>query len=111
MLADGTLLLLSTKNQRQKTRDVGTKLRSRLGGSECLVHAQLGVSIFFLVAIMALLICSNDTNITTFHDPSRRNEGTNLQERMNTILNFRRFFALKGTFIKHELSIRPILRH
>lgn len=34
----------------------------------------------FFVTIIALLICSNVTNITTFHDPSLRNEGTNLQE-------------------------------
>lgn len=30
---------------------------------------------------MALLICSNETNMTTFHDPNLRNEGTNLQEK------------------------------
>lgn len=28
---------------------------------------------------MALLICSNETNITTFQEPSLRNEGTNLR--------------------------------
>lgn len=37
-------------------------------------------SIDFFVTIMALLICSNETNITMFHDPNLRNEGTNLQE-------------------------------
>lgn len=42
--------------------------------------SQFGASIFFFVTIMALLICSNETNITTFHDPNLRNEGTNLQE-------------------------------
>lgn len=36
-------------------------------------------SIFFLEAIMALFNCSNDTNMTMFHDPSLRKEGTNLE--------------------------------
>lgn len=43
--------------------------------------AQFVASIFFFVTIMALLICSNETNITTFHDPNLRNEGTNLQNK------------------------------
>lgn len=41
-------------------------------------ESQFLASMLFLVAIMALLICSNETNITTFHEPSLRNEGTNL---------------------------------
>lgn len=44
-------------------------------------ESQFLSSILFLVTIMALLICSNETNITIFHDPSLRNEGTNLQKR------------------------------
>lgn len=44
-------------------------------------EAQLCASMFFLVTIMALLICSNETNITTFHDPNLRNDGTNLWRR------------------------------
>lgn len=47
-------------------------------GSSPLV--QLLASILFLVTIMALLICSKETNITTFHEPSLRNEGTNLRD-------------------------------
>lgn len=44
-------------------------------------ESQFLASIFFFVTIMALLICSNETNITTFHDPNLRNEGTNLREK------------------------------
>lgn len=44
-----------------------------------LQESQFVASLLFFVTIMALLICSNETNITTFHDPSLRNEGTNLQ--------------------------------
>lgn len=43
-------------------------------------NCQFVASILFLVTIMALLICSNETNITMFHEPNLRNEGTNLQE-------------------------------
>ena len=43
-------------------------------------ESQFPSSYRFFVTIIALLICSNVTNITTFHDPSLRNEGTNLQK-------------------------------
>lgn len=42
-------------------------------------ESQLTTSILCFVTIMALLICSKETNITMFHDPNLRNEGTNLQ--------------------------------
>lgn len=66
----GFVFFLPKKNHWFKSSDQTLKRES-----------QFLSSILFLVTIMALLICSNETNITTFHDPSLRNEGTNLHKR------------------------------
>lgn len=44
------------------------------------VRFQNGASQATWASTIALFSCSNDTNITTFHDPSRRNEGMKLKE-------------------------------
>lgn len=57
-------------------------------------HVLVGVlfyvvaSTLFLETIISLLSCSNDTNITTFHEPSLRKEGTNLRVEKSQIIRW-----------------------
>lgn len=70
-------------------------------------EAQLCASMFFLVTIMALLICSNETNITTFHDPNLRNDGTNLWRRKKKKVRIRWNFKSKHGAPVRETQLTP----
>lgn len=56
------------------------ELRVRVENGSEGEESQFTTSILCLETIMARLICSNETNITTFHDPNLRNDGTNLKK-------------------------------